>query len=143
MFAVKFLACCASGLPRAIIAYHGVEDSQQLAHTGDHGDLLLFAGGKEVVIEDLDRRIMADGGQRRHVQDAADGVAPTLHIAFAPRVATIVIERRHADQRCELLAIHGAQLWQGSQESAGRDRADARHTLQHGVLGSPGGCALG
>jgi len=38
---------------------HGVEDREQLAHTGDEGDLLGFADSEEAMIEDLEDRIIA------------------------------------------------------------------------------------
>jgi len=50
---------------------HGVEDSQELAHAGDDGDLLGFAGGDEAVVELLDDGIESDGRERCHVESAS------------------------------------------------------------------------
>ena len=52
-----------SGLPISLIAQHGVEDDEELAHAGDDDDLG-FLGG-EPFGEGSDDWVVLDGGDRR------------------------------------------------------------------------------
>jgi len=66
------LSWVSSGLPRPVIAEHGVEHGQELAHGGGQGDLPRMPGGAEALIERADAWVVADGGESGHVQDAPD-----------------------------------------------------------------------
>ncbi len=50
-----------------------IEDDQQLAHAGDQGHLLRFAGGAQALIEGPDDRIEAGGDEGPHVQQSPPG----------------------------------------------------------------------
>ena len=47
-------------LPFAVGAEQGVDERDQLAHDGDHGDLVLLAAGAEALEEGLHLGIAAD-----------------------------------------------------------------------------------
>lgn len=44
-------------LPRCVGPYHGVQDREELAHTGDERDFLRFAGRDESTIEGANDRV--------------------------------------------------------------------------------------
>ena len=52
--------CRECGLPFAVGAEQGVDERDQLAHDGDHGDLMLLAAGAEALEEGLHLGIEAD-----------------------------------------------------------------------------------
>ena len=55
--------------PELIVAYHGVE---HLSHAGDDGDLGLLSICDEAFVEFGNHRVVAAGGQRRHVEGGAN-----------------------------------------------------------------------
>jgi len=59
-------------IPRFAASDHRVEDGQQLAHAGDEGDLGQLAGGQQAIVEGLDGRVAAAGGQRLVVAGYVD-----------------------------------------------------------------------
>ncbi len=48
---------------------HGIEDGEQLAHTGDEGDLLRLASGQQSLVEVPDDGIVLAGDHCSHIQD--------------------------------------------------------------------------
>ena len=51
---------CFWRIPGGVIAHHGVEPGEHLAHAGDKGDLGLFAFGAQSIAESLDVRFPSD-----------------------------------------------------------------------------------
>jgi len=89
---------------------HGVEDSQELAHAGDDGNLLGFACSDEAVVELLDDGIESDGRERCHVESAAHLPASSENGALATHLAGIVIEGCQADEGADFPARQLPQL---------------------------------
>ena len=56
---------------------HGVEDNQQLAHTGCESQFLRLTSGQQPLVEVPDHGIEAAGDQRSHVQGGADAETGT------------------------------------------------------------------
>ena len=56
-----------------VVFDHDIEDRQELAHAGDHGDLEGFAGGDEPLGKPIDGWIESHGRDRGHVQAGPDG----------------------------------------------------------------------
>ena len=67
LYPAERLCCGSRGLPWAVIAEDGVEDDQELAHAGGDGDFGRPAAPDQALVEGLQRRIAANGGQGRHV----------------------------------------------------------------------------
>ena len=92
------------------MAQHRVEDEQELVHGGGESDLLGFSGGEQPLVEWPEDGIVPHGYQAAHIQSgsyagaaAPDDAPPTQDAAFA-------VERRHPNERGDLLAIERAQL---------------------------------
>ena len=73
---------------------------------------------------------------------------PTTWVPGAPasELATVAVERGHADEGRDLAAVQLARAPSGcgefGQEHAGRDWTDTGHALQQGILLLPGGMGL-
>jgi Mrr N-terminal domain len=99
-----------SGLPWSVVAEHGVEHGQKLAHGGSQGDLARVAGRAETLVEGADAGIVAYGREGRHVQDAADRASTPADHAAAPEGAAVAIERGEAHPRGDAAAIEPAEF---------------------------------
>ena len=51
------------GLPGDVVAQHGVEGCNHLAHDGDDDDFGLFVGGGETIVEDFESGIVSASAQ--------------------------------------------------------------------------------
>jgi hypothetical protein len=54
-------------LPGDVVAQHGVEGFDHLAHDGNDDDFGLFVGGGEATVEDFESRIVSASAQSGHV----------------------------------------------------------------------------
>ena len=81
---------------------HGVEDNEQLAHTGCEGQLLGLTSGQQPLVEVLDDGVEAAGYQRSHVQGGTDPGASTPDGAFASESAAVPVEGSHSHQGGDL-----------------------------------------
>ena len=99
-----------------MVASHGVEDAQQLAHAGDEGNLRAFAGGDEALVEGPNDRVEACGGEGGHVQHPAQLKAPALDVSPAADAARFMGHGRNARQSGELTAVEPAEFGQVGQE---------------------------
>jgi hypothetical protein len=120
------------GIPWGLVLEHGVENHEQLAHTGGENDLGLFTsptrgGLRQSQSKRPDVFVAAFGAECGHVQRIPDGTAPTANGSNAHELSTIAIEGCHTDQGGNLLAIELSQLGKFSQESRRRRDSDARH----------------
>jgi hypothetical protein len=64
-------------VPVSIVMKHGVEDNEELAHTGGERGLGVLTVGTQSQIESSDGGIAANPRHCRHIQDAPDLSAPT------------------------------------------------------------------
>ena len=53
------------GLPGDVVAQHGVEGCDHLAHDGNDDDFGLFVGGGETMVEDFESRIVSGKRSKR------------------------------------------------------------------------------
>ena len=83
-------------VPRRAVLEHGVEDYQQLAHTGGQNQLFGLAGRQQTLVEVRYDRVEAAGYLGPHVEGCADLGPSTPDGAFAPQGTTIPVEGSHA-----------------------------------------------
>ena len=88
-----------------------------------------FCFGQQTLIELFDNWVEARGGQRGHVEHAADAGAAAVDVPRPSLLAAVAIEWRHPNELADLLAIKRAQLRQVGEQGEGNHRTDARHTL--------------
>src|SRR4030095_12996346 len=69
-----------------------------------------------------------------HVEDRADSGAPSPNRSPTPFRATVVVERRDADERGDLFAIHVAELGKQSHERYGNNAANSFDRFEQTVL---------
>ena len=86
---------------------HGIENDQELAHTGGKGDFLGFPGSTESLVEGANYGIEARGDNGVHVQDGPHVSPATPHRAFAAQRAAVAIEGCDADQGRNLFMCQG------------------------------------
>ena len=66
------------GLPGDVVAQHGVEGCDHLAHDGNDDDFGLFVGGGEATVEDFESRIVSASAQSCHVEHVTDWQPTTV-----------------------------------------------------------------
>src|SRR5688500_6289327 len=59
-----------------LVAQHGVEDGEELAHAGGESDFLQFASLQHLLVLSLDHRVVACGNEGRHIENTADLPTP-------------------------------------------------------------------
>ena len=89
---------------------HGIENGEQFANGRDEGDLFGFADCAQVPVESANHRVVAGGGQGGHVQGSAHLGAASPHSALASELATVAVERGHADEDRDLAAVQLARV---------------------------------
>ena len=82
--------------PDFVIADHYIDDSQQLSHAGDNGHFLKFVSRDELLIEEFDNGIAANGSQGGHVELGADLSSAGKDVTRTTLFTTVTIERRDA-----------------------------------------------
>ena len=87
----------------------------------------------------LAAEVVADGGQRRHVQGGADAGTAAHDHAPAAEAAAVAVDRRDPDQGGDLAAIEAAELGRLGDQGAGGGLADARHRGEQVLGGAPAG----
>ena len=70
----------------------------------------LFADRFEALVEELDYRVAADGGQGGHVEGAADTGAAAGDMAAAAHFADVAIDRGEADEGGNLAVDERAEF---------------------------------
>ena len=125
--------------PRGATIEQGVEDNEQLAHTGCEGQLLRLTSRQQTLVEVPDDGVVAASYQRSHVQGSTDPGAPSPDRPFAPQCAAVPVEGSHAHQGGDLPAVQGAQLRQVGQKGEGDLLSNAGDGAQEVVLLPPYG----
>ena len=97
-------------IPEFVFTDHDINDGQKFAHAGNNGNLLEFVLSEEPLIERLEHRIEASRRQGSHIELAAHLGAATPDVPGTTLLATITIERSHADQLRDLVPIKLTQL---------------------------------
>ena len=87
-----------SRLPGDVVAQHGVEGCDHLAHDGDDDDFGLFVGGGETMVKDFESRIVSAGAQSCHVEHVTDWQPTTVDAAMSFEPAAVEVIRGETDQ---------------------------------------------
>ena len=90
--------------------YHLIEYSQQLSHAGRQRQLLRLPCRQQPLIEGSEHRIVSTGDQRTHVEHRSQPGSAAPDTAFAPAGPAVPVERCHADQSGDPLAVESTQL---------------------------------
>ena len=75
-----------------------------------------FPAARRRSIEAMKHRIVLAADEGGHVEDGADLGAAAPDHAFASERAAVAIERRHADEGCDLVAREAAEFGEGRQQ---------------------------
>jgi len=73
------MSCKALGfdmMPWLSMFDHGIQNSEQLTHTSGNGHFLWFALSAKALVKGSDRRIVAGGHQRTHVEGDSHSRSP-------------------------------------------------------------------
>jgi hypothetical protein len=135
------LASGGFGLPGDVVAQHGVEGCDHLAHDGDDDDFGLFVGGGETMVKDFESRIVSASAQSCHVEHVTNWQPTTVDAAMSFEPATVEVIRGETDEGGDLLAAHLAELRQQGDEGEGECGADALHRGQEFITPSEIGIA--
>src|SRR6516225_3310855 len=125
--------------PGFVVAQHGIEDGQQLAHRGDKSEAGRFAGLAQTAVETAERRVVLDGDEAGHIERRPDFDAAPLDLALAAISAAVPVDRRDAGQGGDLVAVDPAEL---GNQGAGDDIANAGNALQQILLSAPDGAGF-
>src|SRR5438876_7689078 len=117
-------------VPSVTMFYHRIEDCQQLAHAGHHGDLVGLAVAAQALVKSANDRVVDPRGEGRHVQNGAHLTPATPGSAAALMFAAIVMKGGDADQGGDTLPIELSQFGQLREQRASEDRSDAGHIKQ-------------
>ena len=79
------------GLPRDIVAEHGIEGCDHLSHDRDDGDFGLFVGGGEAIVEDFESWVVSACAESSHVEDVTDWHTTTVDAAMSPEPAAVEV----------------------------------------------------
>src|SRR5688572_32528827 len=74
-----------------LVAQHGVEDGEELAHAGGESDFLQFASLQHLLVLSLDHRVVACGNEGRHIENTADLPTSAFSLAVASFLPTIEV----------------------------------------------------
>jgi hypothetical protein len=75
-----------------MVAQHGIEDGQQLAHRGDESEAGRFAGVAQTSVEALECRVVLDGDEAAHIEGGPDFDAASLDFALAAVAAAVPVD---------------------------------------------------
>src|SRR6266478_1498838 len=126
-------------LPMSFVVKHGIENNEELAHTGDERGLGVLTVGAQPQIESSDGGIAAHSRHRRHIQDAPHLCASAPDTTTAPHISTVAVEWCETSQCGDLLAIEHSQFRQLREQSTREHLADPGHGAQQLVAFTPQG----
>jgi len=79
------------GLPGDVVAQHGVEGCDHLAHNGDDDDFGFLVAGGETTVEDFESRIVPASAQSGHVEHITDWQPTTVNAAMSFEPAAVEV----------------------------------------------------
>jgi hypothetical protein len=126
-------------IPEFVFTNHHINDGEKFSHAGDDSNLLKFVPIDEPLIKSLEHRIGTNGREGRHVKLAAYLGAATPDVTSSTLLATITIERSHADQLRDLVPVKLAQLRTIGEQRHRGDKANAFDALEDLVFLLPDG----
>src|SRR5216683_4252529 len=117
-------------LPMSFVVKHGIENNEELAHTGDEHGLGVLTAGAQPQIESSDGGIAAHSRHRRHIQDAPHLCASAPDTTAAAHISTVAVKWCETSQCGDLLAIEHSQFRQLREQSTREHLADPGHGAQ-------------
>src|SRR6266851_6063195 len=123
----------------SFVVKHGIENNEELAHTGDERGLGVLTVGAQPQIESSDGGIAAHSRHARHIQDAPHLCAAAPDTTTAPHISTVAVEWCEPSQCGDLLAIEHSQFRQLREQSTREHLADPGHGAQQLVALTPQG----
>src|SRR5712664_3528054 len=96
--------------PMSFVVKHGIENNEELAHTGDERGLGVFTVGAQPQIESSDGGIAANSRHGCHIQHPADLGAATPDTTAAAHISTVAVKWCETSQCGDLLAVEHAQF---------------------------------
>src|ERR1700737_1635558 len=108
--------------PRSVVANHGVEDGQHLAHDGDEGRFLFNPAVEQALVVIAQDRVVLHCAECGHVQHLAHRCAATGNMPAAVPLAAVILVGRDADQGTNHLAREGADFGKRRERGGGPPR---------------------
>src|SRR6516225_9006140 len=119
--------------PNNVVANHCVEHHDHLTHHRHDHDLRLLSGGREPIVESLERWIPIARAQCSHVEHIADGRAATPDTTLSFELAAFEAIWRDTDERSDLRTAESAELGQERNQSTCQYGADPRHRCEQSI----------
>lgn len=116
---------------------HGVEDDEELAHTGGDDDLERLSSGFKALREDTDHGVVSLCGEGCHIEGTADMRASTPNGTLTLEFPAVAIEGGQAGESTDLLAIELSEFRKIGEERYGRGRPDTGRTAEDLDLTTP------
>ncbi len=113
-----------------MIAQHGIQGGDHLAHNSHNDDLGLLIGSRKTLVKGFESGVVSACAEGRHIKDVADRHAATIDAAMATELAAVEVVGRDPDESSDLLSAHSPEFWQKGDECKGQDRTDTRHRDQ-------------
>src|SRR5688500_9863513 len=103
--------CCgSSGAPWLTCAEDGVEDGEEASHAGDDGDHLRASPGGELGVAGAEDRVPADGGERGHEEDVADGGSAARDGPVAAHGPAVAVDGGDTDEGGGLAPVEAPEF---------------------------------
>lgn len=113
-----------------MILEHGVQDDEELAHTGSNSNFGLFASLFESIAESLEDGIVFHSANGGHIESASQGGAPSCNVSWTVMDAALIVHGCDSDECGDLLPIELSEFGQFGDECRGRDGSHARYGSQ-------------
>ena len=121
-------------IPLGVIAQHGVEVRQQLAHAGDDRHFLWLARGDQPCMKRGDDWVVPNCRQCGHVDHGAHIAASAPNPAFATTVTRVVGEWRYPNELGDLPPSEPSQFRQRCGQRQDRHRPHALDAVEQFAL---------
>ena len=89
---------------------HGIEDGKEFVHASDESDFFLLTALEQRLVKGMDEKIRPGSGDSSHVEDLANGSAPTFDTAWTAPFTAVVVEGGNPDQGSDLFLVELAQF---------------------------------
>lgn len=111
-----------------------MQDDAELAHGCRERPFLCFPPRQAPLLEGVDHRVAACGGERRHGQDRTDRGTPAAHMARAGPCATIVVEWGDPHPRRNVALGEHTSLRPRRVQGGGQHRSNPGSGWSQGIL---------
>ncbi len=81
-----------------MIAQHGIQGGDHLAHDSDDDDLGLLFGSRKTLVKGFESGVVSACAEGRHIKDVADRHAATIDAAMAAEFAAVEVVGRDPDE---------------------------------------------